>query len=136
MPIAESKASRLLVTARQRKFLHALLIAAILWVNPGLVWAHAIVVESTPKMNGVVTGPMLEIKLRFNSRIDGSRSKLMLISADGISRALNLSQQKSPDSLAAEVTNLNPGKYQLHWQVLASDGHITQGNIPFSVVIP
>jgi methionine-rich copper-binding protein CopC len=28
---------------------------------------------------------------------------------------------------------LLPGEYRLRWQVLASDGHITRGEIPFAV---
>ena len=57
-----------------RNFIYVLVLATILAVSPDRAWAHAIIVESTPKMNGVVTGPLLEVKLRFNSRIDGSRS--------------------------------------------------------------
>jgi methionine-rich copper-binding protein CopC len=34
--------------------------------------------------------------------------------------------------LEANVT-LAPGAYTLHWQVLAVDGHITRGNVPFTV---
>ena len=120
----------------QGRFLHWLLIGAILLVNHGQAWAHAVIVESTPQVNGVVTGPTLEIKLRFNARIDGGRSKLMLIFPDGVSHAVTLSPQNSPDLLLAKAPNLNPGKYQLRWQVLAGDGHVTQGNIPFSVVSP
>jgi methionine-rich copper-binding protein CopC len=125
-------------TARvqQRSFFHWVLIAMVVAVNIGQAWAHAVVVESTPAINSVVTGPALEIKLRFNSRIDGGRSRLTLIGPDSSSRAIKLAQQTAPDLLLAKVESLTPGKYQLHWQVLASDGHITQGNIPFSVVNP
>jgi hypothetical protein len=112
------------------------MIAAILLASPDRAWAHAVIVDSTPAANGVVAGPELEIKLRFNARIDGGRSKLTLISPDGSSRVITLAQQTSPDLLLANATHLVPGKYQLHWQVLAGDGHITQGNIPFSVVNP
>lgn len=121
---------------RQRSYHLALLLAAILSISVTRALAHAIIVESTPAMDGVVSGPVLEIKLRFNARIDGSRSKLTLISPDGASHAVGLAKQASPDLLSAKVSDLAAGKYQLHWQVLASDGHITQGNIPFSVVIP
>lgn len=121
---------------RQRSFHLALLLAAILSISVTRALAHAIIVESTPAMNGVVKGPALEIRLRFNARIDGSRSRLTLISPDGASHAVGLAHQMSPDLLSAKVSDLVAGKYQLHWQVLASDGHITQGNIPFNVVIP
>jgi copper resistance protein C len=111
------------------------LLLGMLGLFAGAAWAHAIIVESTPKMNDVITGPILEIKLRFNVRIDGGRSKLTLVRSDGTSRAVELPEQLSPDSLAATVPALSPGSYRLHWQVLANDGHITQGDIPFSVVI-
>jgi hypothetical protein len=37
------------------------------------------------------------------------------------------------DHLAGEADALAPGDYVLHWQVLAVDGHITRGDIPFRV---
>lgn len=113
---------------------HGSLLLGALWLFTGQAWAHAIIVESTPKRNGVVTGSVLEIKLRFNVRIDGGRSKLTLTLPDGTAHAIEPRHQPSPDSLSATVPKLLPGNYQLHWQVLASDGHITQGDIPFSVV--
>jgi methionine-rich copper-binding protein CopC len=132
----ELRAHRAQALTQPRTFVFWLLIAAIVLANPGRAWAHAVIVESTPAANGVVTGPELEIKLRFNARIDGARSKLTLISPDGGSRVIALAQQTSPDLLLAKAAHLVPGNYQLRWQVLASDGHITQGNIPFSVVHP
>jgi methionine-rich copper-binding protein CopC len=120
----------------RRSSLFGLLIAIFFALNPDRAWAHAIIVESTPAINGVVAGPLLEIKLRFNERIDGGRSRLTLVSPDGVSHTVKLSQNTAPDSLSATVPDLIPGKYQLQWQVLAGDGHITQGIIPFTVIIP
>ena len=113
--------------------LRVLLLAITLGV--GAVWAgaHAIVVESSPQTNAVVKGPVVEVKLRFNVRIDGVRSRLALAGPDGTSHVLEALQQPSPDSLTTTLSGLLPGKYQLHWQVLASDGHITRGDIPFTV---
>jgi methionine-rich copper-binding protein CopC len=116
--------------------LRVLLLAITVCVGAVLAWAHAIVVESVPQANGVVKGPVVEVKLRFNVRIDGPRSRLSLIGPDGNSRAMDALQQPSPDSLAATLSGLLPGKYQLHWQVLAGDGHITRGDIPFTVTAP
>jgi len=118
----------------QRAAMTLLLIAAMLAMNPGQAWAHAIIVESTPAVDGVVNGPAFDIKLRFNSRVDGRRSKLTLISPDGSAHTIAPVQQVAADSLLAKASDLAPGKYQLRWQVLANDGHITQGRIPFSVV--
>jgi copper resistance protein C len=136
MQTGESKAHTTPVTVPLRITFHWMLIATVVTLSLGRAWAHAIIVESTPAINGVVTGPALDIKLRFNARIDAGRSKLTLVSPDSSARAIPLAQQTSPDLLLAKVQSLTPGKYQLHWQVLASDGHITRGSIPFSVVIP
>ena len=116
--------------------LRVLLLAITLSVGLVVAWAHAIVVESSPRANGLVKGPMVQVKLRFNVRIDGPRSQLSLVGPNGNSRALDALQQPSPDSLAATLSGLLPGKYQLHWQVLANDGHITRGDIPFTVTGP
>ena len=116
--------------------LRVLLLAITVCVGAGRAWAHAIVVESSPQANAVVKGPVIQVKLRFNVRVDGPRSRLSLVDPNGKSRALDALQQPSPDSLAATLSGLLPGKYQLHWQVLAGDGHITWGDIPFTVTGP
>jgi copper resistance protein C len=95
--------------------------------------AHAVLLESTPALKSVVPGPNVPIKLRFNVRIDSIRSRLTLIHPDGSSQSLEITKQSPADSLLAEVTGLAAGAYRLRWQVLASDGHITRGEIPFTV---
>jgi copper resistance protein C len=105
--------------------------AAFLVVAPAA--AHAVLLESSPALKSAVSGPNVPIKLRFNVRIDALRSRLTLIHPDGSSQALEISKQTPADSLLAEATGLAAGPYRLRWQVLASDGHITRGEIPFTV---
>lgn len=95
--------------------------------------AHAIVVSSQPAANAVVHGTTVEVVVRFNSRIDPIRSRLLLVRADGTSTTLELKDTPTPDTLATTVGELAPGTYRLRWQVLAIDGHITRGDIPFTV---
>ncbi len=97
------------------------------------VAAHAILLESSPALKSAVTGPDVPIKLRFNVRIDALRSRLTLIHPDGSAHTLEISKQTPADTLSAEATGLAAGTYRLRWQVLASDGHITRGEIPFTV---
>ncbi len=98
-----------------------------------LAWAHAILMESTPKLHATVAGPDVPIILRFNVRIDGSRSRLHLLAPDGSLRTLPLAKQSTPDILQSQATGLKPGAYELQWQVLASDGHISSGRVAFNV---
>ncbi len=95
--------------------------------------AHAIVVSSQPASGAVVPGKAVAVMVRFNSRIDPVRSRLLLVRADGSATTLELDPAQSPDTLAATVGDLAPGAYRLRWQVLAIDGHITRGDIPFTV---
>jgi methionine-rich copper-binding protein CopC len=98
--------------------------------------AHALVVESSPAADSSVAGPQVDIALRFNSRIDHERSRLTLIAPGGANHRLPVSQVSSPDTLQARASGLRAGTYKLRWQVLAIDGHITRGDIPFRVTQP
>ena len=73
------------------------------------------------------------MNLRFNSRLDLKRSKLTLVMPDGKQVALPLSESGASDSLVSEAHGLKTGSYVLRWQVLANDGHITRGEVPFRV---
>lgn len=98
--------------------------------------AHAILLESSPAANSTVAGPDIPVKLRFNVRIDASRSRLILVRPDAATQSLVPSKGSSPDILASQAQGLNPGAYRIRWQALASDGHITRGEILFKVAQP
>jgi len=105
------------------------------WIalGPGAACAHAIVVSSVPAAGAVVHDKGGRVIVRFNSRIDKLRSRLLLVHPDGSSTTLELGETPGPDTLAATIGDLAPGSYRLRWQVLAIDGHITRGDIPFTV---
>jgi len=100
---------------------------------PPPAWAHAILMESKPAMHSSVKGPDISVWLRFNVRVDGSRSRLHLVAPDGTQQNLPLAKQASPDILESQATALKAGTYKLQWQVLASDGHMSKGEVPFTV---
>ena len=110
-----------------------LLVVLVIAGATQLCWAHAILMDSTPKINSTVRGPDVNIDLRFNVRIDGGRSRVLLVSPDGKASTLTLASQATPDTLQAHATGLKPGAYKLEWKVLASDGHMSSGDIPFTV---
>ena len=120
-----------MVLTRRWKF--ALLTLAIVLTCSQLVFAHAILMESTPKQNSTVKGPDLDITLRYNVRIDADRSRVELVGADGNKSDLKLDKQSKPDILQCKASGLKPGAYKLAWHVLASDGHMSKGEVPFTV---
>jgi copper resistance protein C len=100
------------------------------------VVAHAILLESSPSINTIVVGPAVPVKLRFNVRIDATRSRLTLVKPDASTQSLAITKDAPADTLASQAEGLSPGEYRIRWQVLASDGHITRGEIPFQVSRP
>lgn len=107
-----------------------LLIAALL-LAPGAASAHAILVQSQPPAGSAVGAGTTEIVLRYNSRIDHARSRLTLQGTNA-QMVLPLEADSAPDALAAKA-ELSPGDYTVHWQVLAVDGHMTRGDVRFTV---
>lgn len=98
----------------------------------GPAFAHAILTASTPPAGATVPGPVVEFALRFNSRIDRERSRLVVIAADKSERVLPIGEASSEHMLTT-AGRLAPGAYRLRWQVLSTDGHITRGDLPFTV---
>ncbi len=108
------------------------LIAALLLLG-GIIEGHAILKESQPSANSKVKGPDVPIMLKYNVRIDAKLSKLQLLNPDNSTKDLTIEPQASADTLNSNATGLKPGAYRIRWQVLAPDGHITRGEIPFTV---
>ena len=102
----------------------------------GSAFVHAVLLESSSALKSSIPGPDVPVRPRFNVRIDAARSRLTLVDPDGSLQTLEISRQDPPDTISAEARGLRPGVYRLRWQVLASDGHITRGEIPFTVVKP
>jgi hypothetical protein len=137
------KSDRLLDTApalpeRTKVFRHikfwlpALMMSVLI---PALAQAHAILEESTPAVGAPVKAGVVDLRLRYNSRIDQGRSRLTLIRPDNTRDTVAISSGSPPDIIAAKL-KLTPGDYVLRWQVLAVDGHITRGDVPLVVVAP
>jgi methionine-rich copper-binding protein CopC len=97
--------------------------------------AHAILEASKPGSGESVKAGVIVLTLRFNSRIDRARSRLTLTKPDLSKTSPAIDPEGPPDVLNATVT-LTPGNYVLRWQVLAIDGHITRGDVPFTVTDP
>jgi methionine-rich copper-binding protein CopC len=116
------------------KYLSAWIVALFtLLLAARFVQAHAVLKETSPAANSTVTGPDVPIKLQFNVRVDAARSKLQLLHPDNTVTELTVEKQPAPDTLSSKAIGLKPGAYSIRWQVLAPDGHISRGEVPFKV---
>src|SRR5277367_3831792 len=100
---------------------------------PRVALAHAVLVNSQPGVNSTVSGPEVAVLLKYSSRIDLEHSSLTLLDPDGKVEKVTIESEPSPGVLSAKLTGLVKGAYVLRWQVLATDGHITRGKVPFQV---
>lgn len=115
-----------------RMFLATLVAVGLLFGEAGPAVAHAILIESSPAVNGSVAGPTVQLSFRYNSRIDKGRSRLTLTYPDRSQKVLPIAAEGEDDILTSNA-DLPSGHYSLRWQVLAIDGHITRGDVPFDV---
>jgi methionine-rich copper-binding protein CopC len=107
---------------------------AVLGLAPRPAAAHALVLSATPDAGARLVAMPAQVALRFNSRIDHARSRLTLFGADNVAHPLALLAERQPALVEAALpAGLGGGEWRLRWQVLAVDGHITRGDIFFSV---
>jgi methionine-rich copper-binding protein CopC len=100
-------------------------------LTPGVALAHAIVVAAQPAMKATVAPGDLEIRLNFNSRVDSKRSRFILQRPDGTE--MLLCTRTCVGVLAGHALVTQQGRWTLRWQALSLDGHITRGEVIFSV---
>ena len=113
----------------RRAFVFCLL-APILYAPSA--WAHAILLDSAPIDGGRVPAGPVMLKFRYNSRVDRARSRLTLTGPSKTRIIAPMDAEGPPEFLTATVT-LTPGAWVVRWQVLAVDGHITRGDVAFTV---
>ncbi|MHB8302328.1 MAG: copper resistance CopC family protein [Acidobacteriaceae bacterium] len=118
-----------------RGYIRAVATAALLLAMSPWAWAHAVLVRSAPADRSIVHSADVHLVLDYNSRIDASRCNLTLVGPGGKTFTLDREPAENPGELKATAHNLPSGNYQIHWQVLASDGHITRGEVTFTVAL-
>ncbi len=107
----------------------------VMALAPWAARAHAVLIASDPAIGATLPAGHVALHLRYNSRIDAERSRLTLTRPDGSTAVLPIGPAATPDVLNA-AADLPPGAYSLRWQVLAIDGHITRGDVPFTLSAP
>ncbi|HEY7868872.1 MAG TPA: copper resistance CopC family protein [Methylomirabilota bacterium] len=115
-----------------------LVIAAIMGAclaHPPRTTAHAIILESSPRDEESLSSPK-RLVLRFNGRIEKGLCSVQLVGPHRHTIALLRQETESPDTIAYPLPPLKPGSYQVRWKVLATDGHVTEGVVRFTVTTP
>ena len=117
----------------KRLSMAALALGVFVLLLPRLALAHAHLVSSTPAASATVHAGNVAIELRFDSRVDAQRSTLGIEIAGGSGQAAIVHDTQRGETTLNAHADLKPGQYVVRWQALAPDGHITRGEIPFTV---
>ena len=108
-------------------------LACVTSLLPPIAWGHAVIVSARPAVGSAVALGDVEVRLEFNSRIDRQRSRVVVHRPDGSESLVALSADVPSNVLAGRIEAAIVGNWRLDWQVLSVDGHITRGEVVFSV---
>ena len=102
------------------------------------VLAHAIVLESVPARDAVLTRSPERVILRFNSKIEKRLTRVTLGSGRATPRPVPIAHDgqgglQESDRIVVPLDPLPPGRYVIRYKVLSADGHVTEGALRFTV---
>ncbi|PSL50993.1 methionine-rich copper-binding protein CopC [Salsuginibacillus halophilus] len=112
--------------------LAAVVLMFSLWATPHEVEAHAHIDETFPEDGSVQIEEVTKLKLTFDSGIE-SHTTAEVTNDEGAQVKLTEQTVNSPVYKAIFEEPLSDGTYNVTWQALAEDGHMTEGHFQFEV---
>jgi methionine-rich copper-binding protein CopC len=116
----------------------AVLAASATLVLSGAVTAlaHAHLVRATPAVGGTVQVPLSEVTLRFNERLEGKFSSVVVRDAAGkqVDKGDGAVDKSDRTLMRVQLQQpVAPGVYKVEWKVMSADTHKVDGNFTFKV---
>lgn len=97
--------------------------------------AHAFPERSEPRVGLIVDAPPAEVRIWFDGRLEPLFSVIEIFNQAGarVDAGKGGVDPDHADQLATPLPPLPAGRYTIHWDVLAVDGHRTEGRFIFSI---
>ena len=98
--------------------------------------AHAHLVRATPAAGGTVQIPLSEVTLRFNERLEGKFSSVVVRDSTGKQIDIGDGAVDKKDRTLMRVQlqqPVAPGVYKVEWKVMSAETHKVDGNFTFEV---
>lgn len=113
-----------------KKFLIISFIFLFSFVNSA--YAHTHMESSSPQIGEVMTEQLKEITLTFEGKIEQSSSFTL---QDVAGEAIPVDHLSVSENVLTGIlsTPLENGKYFINWNIIGADGHVIEGEIPFTV---
>ncbi|WP_169083572.1 copper resistance protein CopC [Paenibacillus sp. PL91] len=100
---------------------------------PSLVSAHAYIAQSTPYQDAELTESPPAIRITFTEKIDQKLSSITLQREDNGDLIAGRLSGEDDLTLVYTIPKLEKGVYEVSWQVLSLDSHMTDGSFDFAV---
>ncbi|MFE4706872.1 copper resistance protein CopC [Peribacillus simplex] len=97
--------------------------------------AHTGLKDSTPKDGEVITEPIQELTLNFQTKVEQT-SKVIVSNSKGESVTLGNFVIEDNEMWATFLQPLENGDYKVDWEIIGADGHPIDGQFSFSVNVP
>jgi len=112
-----------------------LLPLALVFLLPGVSWAHAFPDHSDPKVGATITAAPALVRIWFDSDLEPAFSTIMVHNANNemVDKRDGRVDPKDSTLLEVSLPKLPPGTYRIMWNVVARDGHRTQGDYTFTI---
>jgi methionine-rich copper-binding protein CopC len=92
------------------------------------------VLQTRPAANAVLGRQPVECLVRFAGPVDHYRSRLLIVRGDQVAATPHVRLDSAPDVLFGMAPALEPGDYELRWEVVTPGGSDQgQGAVPFAV---
>jgi len=114
----------------------ALLLPLSLELSGAPAWAHAYPAVSVPNDGATVKESPREMRIQFTEGVELAFSQITVKSAKGEVVSQGKLRQLAGDTVAIDLKPLQPGNYNVEWQVLSVDTHITDGVLHFIIAAP
>ncbi len=113
----------------------AIIFFVLLWGLPETSWGHAFPDHSDPKVGSTISASPAQVRIWFDGDLEPAFSTIMVHNMDGrmVSKGDGRVDPSDPTLLEVSLQKLSPGTYLVIWNVVARDGHRTQGQYMFTI---
>lgn len=113
-----------------------LVAAAMLVMVTGPASAHAILIDHTLGSGPVAPDTAITVTFRFNAALEQSFFRAILVGPGKEQRDLEVMPGKDTTEELIKLPPLKPGKYGIAYKILATDSHLTEAVLRFTVGEP
>ncbi len=120
---------------KRSRYLQAVALVLILWALPELSFGHAFPDHAEPRVGSTVVAAPPRVRIWFDGDLEPVFSSIVVHDTKGgtVDKGDGHVDASDPKLLEVSLPPLQSGTYRVLWNVIARDGHRTQGEFTFTV---